>query len=119
MVARAVEGQRRRRLRRLTFEVRRDRRYWARPARRMIDAWAARAWPNAVGPRLDRGVRPRLAGTDVAALGSKTAPALSSHDVRARRTDRLFQLRPLRRAMELAPAVPMNARRELAGEGKP
>ena len=45
----------------LTFEVRRDRRIGARPARRMIDLGASRAWCQAVGPRLDRGVRPHVA----------------------------------------------------------
>src|SRR5882724_12417945 len=46
----------------LTFEVRRDRRWDARPARPMICLTASRAWRPAVGPRLDRGVRPRPAG---------------------------------------------------------
>src|SRR5882762_3196449 len=47
-------------LRRLTFEVRRGRRWDARPARPMITNTVARAWWPAVGPRLDRGVRLRL-----------------------------------------------------------
>ena len=45
----------------LTFEVRRDRRCGARPARPMICPTASRAWCHAVGPRLDRGVRRQLA----------------------------------------------------------
>ena len=40
-------------LRDLTFEVRRDRRWDARPARPMITNTVARAWWPAVGPRLD------------------------------------------------------------------
>jgi hypothetical protein len=47
-------------LRGLTFELRRDRRYCAWPARRMMNQSASRAKRNAVGPRLERGVRPRL-----------------------------------------------------------
>jgi len=39
--------------------VRRDRRWGARPARPMICPTASRAWYPAVGPRLDRRVRPR------------------------------------------------------------
>ena len=46
-------------LRGLTFEVRRGGRWDARPARPMICLAASRAWWPAVGPRLDRGVRPR------------------------------------------------------------
>jgi len=42
----------------LTFEVRQDQREDARPAKRMIDRAASWAWWLAVGPRLDRGVRP-------------------------------------------------------------
>ena len=45
----------------LTFEVSWDRRCDARPARPMIDSAASRAWRHAVGPQLERGVRPRLA----------------------------------------------------------
>ena len=41
----------------LTFEVRRDRRQDARPARWMIASAASRAWWLAVGPRLERRVR--------------------------------------------------------------
>src|SRR5438876_5281546 len=45
-------------LRCLTFELRRDRRYCAWPARRIMYQGASRAKCNAVGPRLERGVRP-------------------------------------------------------------
>jgi hypothetical protein len=45
-------------LRGLTFEVRRDRREGARPGGGRIDNARSRAWCIAVGPRLDRGVRP-------------------------------------------------------------
>jgi hypothetical protein len=45
----------------LTFEVRRDQRRGARPARPMICPTASRAWCHAVGPRLDRRVRPQVA----------------------------------------------------------
>jgi hypothetical protein len=51
---------RRRVSRGLTFEVRRDRRWDARPDGRIIDNTGRRAWWPAVGPRLDRGVRPQL-----------------------------------------------------------
>ena len=48
-------------LRCLTFEVRRDRRWDARPGpQKMYRVPPDRAWWSAVGPRLDRGVRPRL-----------------------------------------------------------
>ena len=47
-------------LRGLTFEVRRDRRQSARPGGRMISLTWSRAWWFAVGPRLDRGVRPQM-----------------------------------------------------------
>ncbi len=43
----------------LTFELRRDQRHGARPVRCMITKGAARAWWLAVGPRLERRVRPR------------------------------------------------------------
>ena len=43
----------------LTFEVRRGRRRSAGPAGGMINSTRRRAWCFAVGPRLDRGVRPR------------------------------------------------------------
>jgi hypothetical protein len=43
----------------LTFEVTRDRRIGARPAKPMMYHTASRAWCQAVGPRVDRGVRPR------------------------------------------------------------
>jgi hypothetical protein len=46
----------------LTFEVRRDRRYCAWPARRMMNQGGSRAKCDAVGPRLDRGVRRHLRG---------------------------------------------------------
>jgi hypothetical protein len=46
-------------LRGLTFELRRDRRYCAWPARRIMNQGALRAKCNAVGPRLQRGVRQR------------------------------------------------------------
>ena len=46
-------------LRDLTFELRRARRGGARPAGRMICLTWRRAWWLAVGPRLERGVRPR------------------------------------------------------------
>src|SRR5438552_10596989 len=48
-------------LRGLTLELRRDRRCCAWPARRMMYQGASRAKRNAVGPRLERRVRPRLA----------------------------------------------------------
>src|SRR4030095_2522801 len=41
----------------LTFELRRDRRCCAWPARRIMYQGASRAKCNAVGPRLERGVR--------------------------------------------------------------
>src|SRR5947207_1561454 len=47
-------------LRGLTFELRRDRRYCAWPARRIMYQGASRAKCNAVGPRLERGVRQRV-----------------------------------------------------------
>ena len=47
--------------RRLTFELSRDQRRDARPARRMMNQGASRAWWPAAGPRLERGVRPHLA----------------------------------------------------------
>src|SRR5438034_1930719 len=47
----------------LTFELRRDRRYCAWPARRIMNQGASRAKCNAVGPRLERGVRLRLQRT--------------------------------------------------------
>jgi hypothetical protein len=43
----------------LTFELRRDRRYCAWPARRIMNQGASRAKCNAVGPRLERRVRQR------------------------------------------------------------
>ena len=46
-------------LRGLTFEVTRDRRVGAGPAGHMIGLGATRAWCQAVGPRVDRRVRPR------------------------------------------------------------
>jgi hypothetical protein len=49
-------------LRSLTFEVRRDRRCCAWPAKRIMYQGASQAKCNAVGPRLDRGVRQRLSG---------------------------------------------------------
>ena len=45
----------------LTFELRRDRRQSARPGGGMINLTWSRAWWFAVGPRLERGVRPRSA----------------------------------------------------------
>ena len=49
----------------LTFEVRRDRRRGARPGpQKMYTAPVARAWCPAVGPRLDRRVRPRPAAAE-------------------------------------------------------
>ncbi len=50
---------------RLTFELRRDRRQGARPARCKMNHCTARAWWLAVGPRLERGVRPHCAVRDV------------------------------------------------------
>mgnify|MGYP003429087831 CR=1 FL=1 len=44
----------------LTFEVTRGRRVGARPARTKMYHTASRAWCQAVGPRVDRGVRPRV-----------------------------------------------------------
>ena len=55
-------------LRGLTFEVRRDLRQDARPARKMICLSASRAWRLAVGPRLDRRVRPHSCCTGRAAF---------------------------------------------------
>jgi hypothetical protein len=43
-----------------TFELSRDRRWDARPARPMMNNTASRAWWPAAGPRLERGVRPRF-----------------------------------------------------------
>ena len=45
-------------LRGLTFEVTRDRRWGAWPARPMMKHTASRAKCPAAGPRVDRGVRP-------------------------------------------------------------
>jgi hypothetical protein len=50
-------------LRGLTFELRRDRRCCAWPAKRIMYQGASRAKCNAVGPRLERGVRLRLQRT--------------------------------------------------------
>ena len=45
---------------RLTFELRRDQQQNARPAGRKMRTPGLRAWRFDVGPRLERGVRPRL-----------------------------------------------------------
>ena len=70
-------------LRGLTFEVRRGRRRSAGPAGRMISTTWRRARCFAVGPRLDRGVRPRVVsgtcqGLEVLKLGARpvTTPIL-------------------------------------------
>ncbi len=65
----------------LTFEVTRDRRRDARPARRMIGQGASPAWWPAVGPRVDRGVRPRGVG-DAAAGPTATEPNTLAGDER-------------------------------------
>ena len=57
-------------LRGLTFELRRDRRQDARPGpQKMYTVPVARAWWLAVGPRLERRVRPHLARPQLAIVG--------------------------------------------------
>jgi len=73
-------------MRGLTFELRRDQRHCARPARHMICLGASRAWCNAVGPRLGRRVRPRPAchSLDLRRLRSFWCPATApSHSAAA------------------------------------
>jgi hypothetical protein len=58
----------------LTFEVKRDRRWGAWPAMPMMYYTAARAKCPAVGPRVDRGVRPRCSMPRGQEVGSVCAP---------------------------------------------
>ena len=52
----------------LTFELRRDQREDARPDGGMISKAGRRAWRLAVGPRLERGVRPHMVARQVNCL---------------------------------------------------
>jgi len=102
-------------VRRLTFEVRREQRRDARPGpQKMYTVPVARAWWPAVGPRLDRRVRPR--------------PACKSLDLRGPRSFWCSAMAPRRCALAtmatmawraFEPPRPLTVRRRTSGRCDP